>query len=401
MLLLIFMKKAALLFFPILLFLRSLAQEEFVVSSERICRFSFIQLTGGVILLQGRFDPFPDTLNFILDTGSGGISLDSTTVAYFGLKPEPSNRTIRGIAGIKPVSFLYNRKLHLEGISIDSLNFHVNNYDILTAVYGEKIDGIIGYAVFSRYIIKLDYDASMIEFWTQGSIKYPRGGHLLRPSISSTLPVNEVRIRDNRYVTTRFLLDIGAGLNLMLSNEFVNDSNFLKKNKKMFQKEAQGLGGKIDLSVTVIREVKVGPYRFRNVPVEIFEDTYNVTSYPTLGGLLGNDLLRRFNVIFNYRRREFHLLPNRHFADPFDYSYSGVTLYYINGFIIVGNVSSGSPADKAGLKEGDVVLGINKNFNQNMTTFKSALQVAGQPIKMIVLRKDELMEFNFKVKSIR
>ncbi|MGV3527960.1 MAG: aspartyl protease family protein [Flavisolibacter sp.] len=395
------MRKAILVLTALLLIMRTVAQEEFVVPSEKICRFSFIQLTGGVILLQGRLDPFPDTLNFILDTGSGGISLDSTTVEYFGLKPEPSNRTIRGIGGIKPVSFLYNRTLHLEGITIDSLNFHVNNYDILTAVYGEKIDGIIGYAVFSRFIIKLDYDESKIEFWTQGNIKYPRGGHMLRPSIGSTLPVTNGRIRDNRIISSRFLFDIGAGLNLMLSTEFVNDSSFLKKNKKMFEKEAEGLGGKIDLHVTVIREVKVGPYRFRNVPVEIFDDTYNVTSYPTLGGLIGNDLLRRFNVTFNYRRREFHLVPNKHYGDPFDYSYSGVTLYYINGSIIVGNISKGSPAEQAGLKEGDVVLAINNNFNQSMTVYKSALQVAGQNIKMIVLREGQLLEFRFKVKSIR
>ena len=254
---------------------------------------------------------------------------------------------------------------------------------------------------FSRYIIKLDYDESKIEFWTQGNIKYPRGGHMLRPSIGSTLPVTNGRIRDNRIISSRFLFDIGAGLNLMLSTEFVNDSSFLKKNKKMFEKEAEGLGGKIDLHVTVIREVKVGPYRFRNVPVEIFDDTYNVTSYPTLGGLIGNDLLRRFNVTFNYRRREFHLVPNKHYGDPFDYSYSGVTLYYINGSIIVGNISNGSPAEQAGLKEGDVVLAINNNFNQSMTVYKSALQVAGQNIKMIVLREGQLLEFRFKVKSIR
>ncbi|HYK57201.1 MAG TPA: signal protein PDZ, partial [Flavisolibacter sp.] len=83
----------------------SVAQEEFIVPSHFLTKFSFIQLTGGVILMKGQLAPFPDTLNFILDSGSGGISLDSVTVAYFGLKGIPSNRTIRGIAGIKQVSF--------------------------------------------------------------------------------------------------------------------------------------------------------------------------------------------------------------------------------------------------------------------------------------------------------
>ena len=108
----------------------------------------------------------------------------------FRLKPTPSDRTIRGIAGIRTVSFLNNQKLHLPGLTVDSLNFHVNNYDILTSVYGEKIDGIIGYSFLSRYILKIDYDTSQLEVWSRGSLKYPRGGYLMRPVIT-TLPVQQ------------------------------------------------------------------------------------------------------------------------------------------------------------------------------------------------------------------
>src|SRR5215212_633859 len=134
------------------------SQEEFIEPSRLITRFGFVQLTGGVVLLQGKLDPYPDTLNFILDTGSGGVSLDSLTTEYFGLKPVPSDRTIRGIAGIRNVSFLNNRKLHLPGLTVDSLNFHINDYSILNFVYGERIDGIIGYSVLSRFVVKIDYD---------------------------------------------------------------------------------------------------------------------------------------------------------------------------------------------------------------------------------------------------
>jgi len=118
-----------------------ISQEEFIEPASRyLTRVHFTQLTGGVILLQGQFGNFPDTMNFILDTGSGGISLDSTTAEYFKLKPVPSDKTIRGIAGIRLVSFVNNEKLKLGGLTIDSLDFHINNYDILTAVYGERID---------------------------------------------------------------------------------------------------------------------------------------------------------------------------------------------------------------------------------------------------------------------
>lgn len=366
--------------------------------SRFLTKFPFIQLTGGVVLLQARFDTYSDTLNFILDTGSGGISLDSLTAAYFGLKGEPSDRTIRGIAGIRNVRFLNNRKLHFPRLTIDSLNFHINNYDILTAVYGERIDGIIGYAVLNRYIVKLNYDSTQIEFWTKGAIKYPRGGHLLKPSISS-LPVHTARVKDEKAVESRFLIDLGAGLNVLFNRDFIKDSSLLKKKRKLYTKEAEGLGGTVDLHLTVMKELKLGPYRFRNVPINIFDDEYNVTSYPHLGGLIGNDLLRRFNIILNYEHREFHLLPNSHFYDQFDYSYSGIELYMVNGHIIIGDVAKDSPAEKAGLIEGDVVVAINKNFVQNMTLYKAALQNTGN-VQIIVLRNDKLVEFKFKVKDI-
>ncbi|HVF95829.1 MAG TPA: aspartyl protease family protein [Flavisolibacter sp.] len=375
------------------------AQKDTREPAKLLTKFNFIQLSGGVILLQARFDSFADTLSFILDTGSGGISLDSATVAYFKLQPEPSVRTIRGIAGVKNVSFLTNRKLHFPGLTVDSLNFHVNDYSILTAVYGEPIDGIIGYSVFSRYIIKLDYDSAKIEFWTPGKLRYPRGGHLLKPVIT-TLPVQTAKVRDERPIDTRFLLDLGAGLNVLFSRDFATDSTLLRSNRKLYTKEAEGLGGKIDMHLTTVKEFKLGPYKFRNVPVNVFDDNYNVTSYPHLGGLIGNDLLRRFNVVINYDQREFFLLPNSHYNDNFDYAYSGIELYYIDGRIIIGDVATGSPAEAAGLLEGDIVVAINTNFSQNMTQYKTALQSAGDKVKMIVSRAGELREFMVRVKNI-
>jgi hypothetical protein len=380
--------------------LAAAAQEEFIEPpSRRLTRLPFTQLTGGVIILQAQLAGFPDTLNFVLDSGSSGISLDSTTVDYLQLKPEPTTRAIRGIAGIRTVPFLYNRTLKLPNLDVDSLDFHVNDYSILTTVYGERVDGIIGYSLLSRYIVKIDYDSLHIDICSQGSIRYPRGGYLLKPRISN-LPVQILRVKDARTITSRFLYDIGAGVCMMFSREFVADSAILQKKRKLLTKEGEGVGGKIDMHVTVIKEVKLGPYRFRSVPTYVFDDQYNVTQYPDLGGLIGNDILRRFNTILNYEKKDFYLVPNSHFNDPFDYSYSGIELYYINGTILVGDVAKGSPAEAAGLQENDIVISINNNFSQNLNQYKIALQVTNARMKFIVRRDGELREVIFKTKSI-
>lgn len=385
-----------LLFYPEL----SKAQEEFIPSPSRlIASLPFNTFTGGVVVIRGQFANYPDTLNFILDTGSGGISLDSATCARLKIPTVVSDKTIRGIAGIRQVNFTYNQTLHLGGLRVDSLDFHVNDYDILSSVYGDKIDGIIGYSFFSRFIVKIDYDSSKVYIYTKGYTKYPKGGYLFRPILSS-LPIQTVRIKDAIDVTGRFYFDTGAGLCMLLSSDFVTDSAVLSSKKVLVPTQAEGLGGKANMKLTSLKEVKFGPYRFRNVPTYIFDDDYNVTSYPSLGGLIGNDILRRFNVTLNYERREIYLLPNSHYRDPFDYSYTGLGLYWIDGEIRIGDVMKDSPAEKAGLKADDIVIAVGNNFSKNLQAYKNILQNVGDRVKMVVKRPEGLVECTLKVKSI-
>ena len=377
------------------------AQETFVTPvSKLITTFSFTQFTGGVVLLKARLNDFPDSLNFILDTGSGGISLDSGTCIRLRLNPQPSDKTILGIAGVRQVKFLYDQVLHLPGLTVDSLNFHVNDYDILTSVYGEKVDGIIGYSFFSRYIVQINYDSMRISVWSRGNFRYPKGGFMMRPVIAS-LPILGAQVTDAQRIFARFYFDTGAGLCALFSSDFASDSNLLDTRKKVYYTSAQGLGGKAMMRLTTVKDLRVGPYRFRKVPAYVFDDQYNVTSYPNLGGLVGNDILRRFNVTLNYDRRVIYMVPNSHYRDQFDYSYTGLGLYWMNGEIRVGDVMKESPAEKAGLKEDDILLSVGNNFSNSIQVYKNLLQNVGDRLKLIVNRNGELLQMNLQVKSIR
>ena len=76
--------------------IQSYAQEEFVPPQAKLLvRLPFTQLSGGIVIIKAVLDNHPDSLNFVFDTGSGGISLDSTTVMYLNLtrtKTEKSQR---------------------------------------------------------------------------------------------------------------------------------------------------------------------------------------------------------------------------------------------------------------------------------------------------------------------
>jgi hypothetical protein len=266
-------------------------------------------------------------------------------------------------------------------------------------VYGLKIDGIIGFSFLQRYIVKINYNKEELEVWLPGQIKYPKGGFLLRPTISG-IPIVEARIRDQSSRGGKFYFDTGAGLCFLISDDYEHDSTVLKKNKKIITTQVEGLGGKKPLRLSTVSEVKFGPYRFRKVPTYIFNDEYKLTNYPYLGGLIGNDLLRRFNLTINYPVNEIHLLPNDHFSDPFDYSYTGLGIYNVDGQIRIEDVIKDSPGDKAGLKVGDIIVAINNNVSKNIQFYKTMMQTVGANLRMIVMREGRPVMATMKVKSI-
>lgn len=364
-----------------------------------ITKFPFTQYSGGVMIVRGIFENIKDSLNFILDTGSGGISLDSSTCAEFNIATKETDTTITGIGGIRKVHFVFNKSLSLPGLKINHLNFHVNDYEVLTSVYGEKIDGILGYSLFSRYIIKINFDSLQIEVYSPGKIAYPRGGTLLHP-IFTSLPIQYMQIKDRKRIDYNFYFDTGAGLCFLLSEKFAKDSAVLLKKRKPVLTQAEGMAGRSQMRLTVMKEIKIGPYRFRKVPTYLYNDEFNVTSYPFSGGLIGNELLRRFNLIINYGQREIHLLPNSHYNEVFDYAYTGLGIYYVDNKITVLDIINNSPGDKCGFKVNDQIVGVAGNFSNNIQAYKNLMQVSKEKVRIVVKRNGVLFMLLLKTESI-
>ena len=240
----------------------------------------------------------------------------------------------------------------------------------------------------------------MIEVYSPGKMTYPKQGTVLKP-VFTALPIQWVTIKDQRKLGYNFYFDTGAGLCFLMSEQFAKDSAILLSRRKPVVTQAQGMGGKLQMRLTVVKEVKIGPYKFHQVPTYLYDDEFNVTAFPFTGGLIGNDLLRRFNMIINYPKREIHLQPNKHFKESFDYAYTGLGIYYDDGKIIVEDVIEGSPGAKAKFMVGDEVFAVNNNFSHNINAYKNILQTANEEIKVIVKRNQQLLVLNLYPVSIK
>jgi hypothetical protein len=105
---------------------------------------------------------------------------------------------------LKPNAMVEDLLKKMPGIEVKNLDFHINNYELLTSVYGVRIDGIIGYSFLRRYIVHLDFDKRQMEVYTPGRFKYPRGGQLLKPNFS-TLPLLQASVEDSKSFLNRFI----------------------------------------------------------------------------------------------------------------------------------------------------------------------------------------------------
>jgi len=390
------MKIALIISFSIMLCNSSVAQQTHAQTpAQYITTIPFKQIMGGVMLVKAALFNSEDSLQFILDTGSGGISLDSSACVQYEMLPVNSNKTVSGIGGKASVGVTSATSICFPGLTLPELPFYVYDYSELSSIYGEKIDGVIGYPFFSQYIVKINFDSSYLMVYTAGKIKYPNKGNLLHVNIHP-LPIHSVAFKMKKKTQFDFYLDTGAGLPFLLSNQLVSDSNILSANQKIFTTQAEGLGGKRQMKLTVMKEVKMGLYKFKHVPTYLFKDDLNVISYPVSGGLVGNEILRRFNLIVNYTQKEIHLNPNQYFSAPFEYGYTGLSIALINDRIVVEDVIAESPAAVAGFQIGDEIISVDNRFSENLQQFKNLLQEPDIIIKSIVKRADILMELQMK-----
>ena len=157
-------------------------------------------------------------------------------------------------------------------------------------------------------------------------------------------------------------------------------------------------------------------------------------------GSIAGELLKRFNIIFDYGNTKITLKRNKNFKSPFHYNMSGIVIEQ-DGVRVVkeldNTIASGSygrnvegtktisvtesykfmlkpafkivelrkdsPAELAGLLIGDVILKINgkEAHHLKMQNINEMLRAnEGQIIKLKVDRDGKVLDFDFKLKSL-
>jgi membrane-associated protease RseP (regulator of RpoE activity) len=168
-----------------------------------------------------------------------------------------------------------------------------------------------------------------------------------------------------------------------------------------------GLNGEIYGNICRQDLLKLGQYDLFE-PLVTFPDEAAIAGKISLDdrhGSLGAETLKRFTVIFDYKKGEMILKPNAYFKNDFKYNLSGMDVITpVPGipYYEITKVRHGSPAWTAGLEEGDQILAINGIDTKNYTLARliNILQSKpGRKLTIKVKREEEYLGAKFRLKD--
>jgi len=360
-------------------------------------------------------------MKFILDSGiKSTIITEMTGVDTVDLSLA-REITLDGLGEGEPLKAWYSEKNEIRiidpllggrGIMGDDLEIYVipENLFEFSKQFGLQINGLIGADFFSHFVLELNYSDKLITFHKREKFNFRKANKRycrIPLIIENQRPYIEVVViqEDGSAVDVKLLIDTGASMAIWLS--LYSDKRIVLPETTYNALLGQGLNGDISGLNGRIKELQLGQYRI-NRPIVAYPDSLPIAGMARekeRNGTLGNEILKRFTVIFDYEGNQCFIKPNKNIRDPFNYNRSGLEIekpFYNLPVYQIYDVVPGSPADLAGVKAGDQIEMINylKAFNIELDQINSILYgTEGKTVRLRLLRDGELFKAKFTLDS--
>jgi hypothetical protein len=363
------------------------------------------QLYGNVIITELSVDESAP-LNFIFDTGAGGTIINASTAANLDIVGDETVSR-EGATGMAEIVQSIDHIVYVEDISFQDVTLGIAELGHIEKRIGTPIDGVIGWLILSQYAVRIDYDAMLIEIYDNNRFEYDFGDSGYTLEVQGTAIFTNVTtvFKSGNIFTGKVLVDTGAGSTFYFNTPFIEENDLLAEMDTYYERETQSISNETaHVYTTMLANLSIGDYEISTLPVTMAIAEAGASSWSGPMGILGNSVLKRFNVFIDLQQEMMSLEPNRLYHDQFEVNCSGLELVMDDGFqrVIINDVYAGSPAHEAGLKVDDEIVQIN---GANVSDFqlpqiKSMLSQDGEEIEILIDRNGELRSYTLKLQAL-
>lgn len=226
-------------------------------------------------------------------------------------------------------------------------------YVIVHPSHDLTIDGLVGGEILNAFRTTVDYERHTITFASFNS-PAPHDGVSV-PFLSDGQHVYVRAVVDG--VSGLFGIDTGDGGGVTIFAPFATAHGIRAGTPYV---SAGGVGGTVSGSTYRGRTLVIGGVALARPVVDISGSQGGAFGSRSIAGNIGERVLDRFSLTFDYRARELTFTPNDRIHAPFMASTTGIHLTQQDSTaFIVLSVVSHSPGDIAGLRPGDRIVAWN------------------------------------------
>jgi hypothetical protein len=254
-------------------------------------------------------------VDFVLDSGSSDISIDKNVVEALGIKEY--GRYTSQTAGTYAASDVILPKVSIGSLVLE--NVHATSLPFFEFTdKGTPVAGLLGYDFIRNAVWHVDYVDGTLEVIDPQTFTPPPGAQAFDVTFDDFTPMLTVSI--GGAVGPTFIVDTGASRSTLFSRfsdahpREVADRGLGEKFEAAFPfiSHFSGVGGLVEYRPVQAGPLVLGPWTF---PKWLFFVTQNAPAFEfeDYDGLIGQDLLRNFDLYLDYPHAKLYLIPNDRF----------------------------------------------------------------------------------------
>jgi alpha-beta hydrolase superfamily lysophospholipase len=352
----------------------------------------------------------------IVDTGTYSLVVTPEVARRLGLGTKAGGSATGAGSGSTPRSVTRIPSFALGSLRVTNVATEVLDLaPIRRAIGFPRLDGIIGYSTLGAYRVGVDMDARRL---TLSSAPLPV------PSAAASVPfsLNGGAIRVSAAVdgvAGKFFVDTGDRWSLTLFRRFAQANDFYRDAPVHNAVTGIGIGGPV-YSDVLKTTVSLFGSTISGVVTRASRDRGGVFALGSDDASIGNGLLKRFNIVYDYPDKEIYAWPSHFFseADRYDplalnggalhvernaedpmiapsplpqlprHAVFGAAVTQSTSGVRVTLVLAGGPAAQAGLLKDDTIRAINGEPTATVAEFLGAVHdlKAGERVSVDVMR---------------